>query len=186
MRQEGRIHAALTERRVWPSLTQAAGIIGVSKSTLSKRAHCGQIAYAVLGFGRGRHVLSPEEVLRIGWRYQRVPQDIVIERLADFLSARIVADAGELRRVLRALMTALRVTDQTDQPASALPPARHEEPADALPSWLAEVDRLRANPAALAGNLAFASPDDLLGAIELGPAIDVAIPEDTASWPAPW
>lgn len=186
MRQEGRIHAALAERRVWPSLTQAADIIGVSKSTLSKRAHCGQIAYTVLGFGRGRHVLSPEEVLRIGWRYQRVPQDTVVERLAGFLSARIAADAGELRRVLRALMTAPRVTGQTDQPAPPLPQTGHEEPADALPSWLVEVDHLRANPAALTGALAFAVPDDLLGTIKLGPAIDIATPEDSVSWPAPW
>jgi len=56
---EQAVCTALAEPAIWPDFSQTAGMVGLTKSTLSKRANAGQIEYQVLGLGRGRHVLSP-------------------------------------------------------------------------------------------------------------------------------
>lgn len=176
---EWSVRSRLDEPSVWPNLSQAAGIVGLSKGTLSKQVHAGRIAHEVLGFGQGRHVFSPREVLRIGCLYRRVPPATVVERLAAFLGSRLEADSSMIERVLWQLMQSL-VSDRqpsertgrvegTSSGASASGPRDAEE---SMPSWLAEVEQLRANPSLLAGTVSFPPGDDLIGAIQLGPSVD--------------
>jgi hypothetical protein len=190
---ERSVLSALDERANWPNFAEAANIVGLSKGTLSKRAQSGQIEYEVLGLGQGRHVLSPQEVLRIASRYQRVPRATVIDRLARFLSAHVRADPGLLRRVLWRLAEGAsagtpilerEVAAQSN--LSSAPSPEGPETRDETPVWLLEVERLRADPAALAGTLSFASADDLIGTFELGPSVDEDGAFHVGAWPERW
>lgn len=177
---EETVRTGLDEPAVWPDLSQAASIIGLTKSTLSKRASAGQIEYRVLGFGRGRHVLSPREILRIGRRYHRVPEETLVERLAAFLSPHLGTEPHVVYRVLlrdldETVAGHTLSTSQKESPTSpeleARQPAPGSEPRE-MPKWLLEVDGLRENPDVLAGCFSFVSPDDLTGHIHLGPSVD--------------
>lgn len=60
------------------------------------------------------------------------------------------------------------------EPPALLDPQTAQE----VPAWLVEVERLRKNPAALAGGVSFTSPDDLTGRIDLGSSVDKPADED--------
>jgi len=190
---ERSVLAALNERSNWPNFSQAAHMVGLSKGTLSKRAQYGQIEYEVLGLGQGRHVLSPREVLRIATRYQRVPEATVVERLARFLLPMVRADPDVLRRVLWHLAESASAGTPSRERAgtaqhslSGSPSPAGPETRDEMPQWLLEVERLRANPAALAGTLSIASAEDLIGTIELGPSVDEDGAVRVGAWPERW
>lgn len=165
---EQAVYTALAEPSVWPDLSQAAGMVGLTKSTLSKRANAGQIEYKVLGLGRGRHVLSPWEVLRIGSRYRRLPEDTIVERLTTFLSLRL---GTESHVVHRALLHLLDKKTGTVRPPERRLPAPDPDSSD-VPAWLIDVEEFRENPVELAGCFSFVSPDDIIGHIRLGVPID--------------
>lgn len=168
---EQAVCAALAEPAVWPDFSQAAGMVGLTKSTFSKRANAGQIEYQVLGLGRGRHVLSPWEVLRIGSRYHRVPMETLVERLTIFLSPRLDSESCTVRRALLRLLDekAAAYTISTSREKSQPDP---DTGSGDVPSWLLEAEELRENPAALAGCFSFVSPGNSIGLIRLGPSID--------------
>lgn len=174
MIDETTLRAALSEPTAWPNLSEAAGITGLSKGTLSKQAQAGNFASQVLGFGRGERVLPPDEVLRIGERYHRISRAILIQRLARFLSTRLDIDPGVAQRAVWALVdTETRKRIETscadlDARNATLDPG--DDPG--IPNWLLEVERLRADPTTLSGTMFFTSPDDLIGTIDLGPSID--------------
>ena len=151
------------DEAVWPSFSEVASILSLSKATISKQARNGRIAFSILGFGRGRHVVAPREVLRLGHVYRRAPLSVVQERLAAHLASRATVDVGALRDELRAVADSITDAD-TERPSN-------DEPAP-VPPWLYNVDHLVAHPEALAGTLAFVSPDELGGMARLGGRID--------------
>ena len=177
---EQAVCTALAEPAVWPDFSQAAGIVGLTKSTLSKRANAGQIEYQVLGLGRGRHVLSPWEVLRIGSRYHRVPMETLVERLTIFLSPRLDTESCTVRRALLRLLdekAAAYTISTSREKTTAVRRTEKSQPdpdtgSGGVPAWLLEAEELRENPAALAGCFSFVSPGDIIGQIRSGPSID--------------
>ncbi len=177
---EQAVCTALAEPAVWPDFSQAAGIVGLTKSTLSKRANAGQIEYQVLGLGRGRHVLSPWEVLRIGSRYHRVPEETLVERLTIFLSPRLDTESRTVRRALLRLLdervAAYTISTSRKKIAAVRRTEKSQPDPDTgsgdVPSWLLEAEELRENPAALAGCFSFVSPGAIIGHVRLGPSID--------------
>ena len=185
---ERAVQTALGEPTAWPNLSQAAALTGLSKGMLSKQAHAGKIASEVRGFGRGERVLPPDEVLRIGYSYRRMPQSMLIERLAQFLGGRLSVDTDLMQRVLRNIVeTAGQGQSQALKEDSMVNGAPAQETnstatTDGTPKWLLEVERLRGNPAALAGTLSFTTADDLIGALELGPSVDEPAGTDPVAW----
>jgi hypothetical protein len=173
------VQTALAEPAVWPNLSQAARMIGLTKSTLSKQAHAGRIEYEVVGLGQGPHVLPPLEVLRIGSRYRRVPEETLVDRLADFLTPRLHTDSSVIRHVLRRILdnAASHGTSEAGDETMVSRPQEgrvslHSPAHDDHTAWFFEVEDLRANPAALAGAISFVSPEDTVGQIRLGRTID--------------
>ena len=153
------------DEAAWPSFSEVASILSLSKATISKQARNGRIAFLVLGFGRGKHIVSPREVLRLGRVYQRAPLPVVQERLARHLASRTAVAADVLLDKLRDVTDAIADGD-TERLAS-------DEPAP-VPPWLFTVDHLVAHPEALAGTLAFVSPGELRGTARLGDRLDDA------------
>ena len=151
------------DEAVWPNFSEAAWILSLNKATISKQARNGRIAFSVLGFGRGTHIVSPREVLRLGRVYHRAPLPVVQERLARHLASRTAVAADVLLNELRDVTDTIAAVD-TERPAS-------DEPAP-VPPWLLNVDHLVAHPEALAGTLAFVSPDELRGMARLGGRLD--------------
>lgn len=167
------VRQALDEPAVWPNLSQAAGIIGLTKSTLSKHASAGEIEYRVLGLGRGRYALAPGEVLRIGRRYHRIPDETIVDRLTTFLMPRLQAESNLIRRAL--CLTMERVVSRETFGRSG-PDGRGQRVSQprqsTVPAWLSNVEPLRTEPTALAGHFSFASSEDVVGQIRFGPLID--------------
>jgi len=151
------------DEAVWPNFSEVASILSLSKATISKQARNGRIAFSVLGFGRGNHIVSPREVLRLGRVYHRTPLPVVQERLARHLASRTAVDADALLNELRDVADAIANAD-TESPMS-------DEP-EPVPPWLLNVDHLVAHPEALAGTLAFVSPNELRGMARLGGRLD--------------
>ena len=189
LQEERTIQAALGEPGVWPNMSQAAGIVGLTKSTLSKHAGAGHIDYEVLGLGRGYYVLPPREVLRIGSRYHRLPADALVDRLTKFLQPRLGAESDLLRRVLSrilddidegALSGSRETPERVDPRESGRAIPRTER--NSAPMWLLEVERLRDDPAGLTGRFSFVSPDDTVGHIRLGAPVDDVAGVTSANW----
>ncbi|GAC1641910.1 MAG: hypothetical protein NVS4B2_31480 [Chloroflexota bacterium] len=181
---EKALQTALEEPTIWPNLTQAATITGLSKGTLSKQAQARRISSEVRGFGHAERVVPPREVLRIGHAYRRISQETLIERLATFLVGRLSVDVPLVQHVLQALMESIGPgpspsRSDLSQPGGA---ADELEP----PKWLTDVERLRENPHALAGTIAFTSADDVIGTLELGPSVDDLSEADVVAWKARW
>lgn len=153
------------DQAVWPNFSEVAAMLELSKATLSKQAQNGRIAFSVLGFGQGRHVVPPREVLRLSRVYRRAPLSVVQERLALYLSARTAVDAAILLNELRAVVDADSDGDTRY--------TRGDEPLSA-PRWLLNVDYLTAHPEALAGTLSFVSLDEVQGMARLGGRLDDA------------
>ncbi len=181
------LRAALVEPTAWPNLSQAARITGLSKGTLSKLAQAGKITSNVLGFGRGERVLPPAEVLRIGYRYRRISQAMLVERLAMFLSVRLFIDASLAQQVLWTLANVASRDQTHDRPGDSSEEfptplaATSLETNGEIPSWLLEVECLRQDRMSLTGTLSFTSAGDLIGTIELGPSIDEPTKADLAA-----
>lgn len=186
------VRTALSEPISWPNLSQAAGITGLSKSTLSKQAQAGKITSEALGFGRGERVLPPAEVLRIGYRYHRISQAMLVERLARFLSTRLSIDANLAQQVLWALMGTVcrgqnldRVGDSSQNFPTSGGTTSLETRVE-TPNWLLEVEHLREDLSPLKGMLSFTSANDPIGTIDFGPSIDEPIGADLTAWNAVW
>lgn len=188
-RDERDVQAALAEPAFWPNLSQAAGIVGLTKGTLSKQAHAGHIEYRVLGLGRGLLVLPPAEILRLGNRYQRVPAATLVARLSDFFAPRLCADSEVMQRVLRHILDGVvscGTTKSVDQTGGVgvqeeRRPMSNSAP-EAPPAWFSEVEELRANPVALAGAVTFVSHDETVGRIRLGQPIDDMPAPGSSNW----
>jgi len=151
------------DEAVWPNFSEVASILSLSKATISKQARNGRIAFLVLGFGRGKHIVSPQEVLRLGRVYHRAPLPVVQERLARHLASRTAVAADVLLDELRDVTNAIANVD-TEHLSS-------DEP-EPVPPWLLNVDHLVTHPETLTGTLAFVSPDELRGMARLGGRLD--------------
>ncbi len=160
------VTAVWEDQAVWPNFSEVASMLDLSKATLSKQARNGRVAFSVLGFGQGRHVVPPREVLRLSRVYRRAPLSVVQERLAIYLSSRTAVDAATLLNELRAV-------EDADSNGNTRP-TRDDEPLSA-PRWLLNVDHLTAHPEALAGTLAFVSSDGVQGMARLGGRLDEAL-----------
>lgn len=143
---------------VWPSFSEVATMLELSKGTLSKQAQRGRIDFVVLGLGRGKHVVPPREVLRLGRIYRRVPIAALKEKLAASAAARACLDARGLLRELDDMDVGDHA-DNTDRGRDAMEQA---------PGWISEVDRLVLHPELLIGTLRFVKPDEVRGVARLG------------------
>lgn len=85
---------------VWTSLSDVAAMLELSKGTLSKQAQRGRVDFVVLGLSRGKRVVPPREVLRLGRVYRRVPISALKEKLAAYAAGRMSLDAHVLLREL--------------------------------------------------------------------------------------
>lgn len=108
----------LDERSAWPNLAQAAAMLGLDRSTLSRRARHGGLDCRVEGLGHGPHLVPPREVVRLSVAYARVPQGAVLRRLAAFLAAQLVADGAEVLAALERLAAEDERRGRPDGPPS--------------------------------------------------------------------
>jgi hypothetical protein len=164
----------MEEQGLWPSLNEAARIVGVSPSTLSRQARVGRVAYERVGLGRGRHVLPPGEVVRLGRLYRRVPERELLRRL------RAVLEGHAGREVDLVLHTAqgriqIEITGGHETPTGPATP----------PRWLTAVDALLADSAPLAGLPFFDDPAAPLASVSPGRSIDDMPIADDDDWLAP-
>jgi hypothetical protein len=153
----------LQDEQSWPNLSTAARLLGVSKATLSKQAKSGRVAVRVVGLGRGsKHILSPQEVLRLGRSFGRVPPATLRLHLAELLAARQDLPT----------QTLLRELDRVDVAAGPVAEVVGDERRDGMmttaPTWMTQVDHLVAHPELLAGTLTLASPDEPHGRAVIG------------------
>jgi hypothetical protein len=119
----------------WPSLSDAAGMLHVHKATLSRQAQRGNVAAQVVGFGSGKRLVSPAEVLRLGRLYRRVPQAVLERDLGVYVAERTRSDVRRRDHDPAPTITA------TDAAAGRRPLGGAEGGQD-LPAWMAEFSRL--------------------------------------------
>ncbi len=164
----------LVEQGLWPSMNEAARIVGISPSTLSRQARVGRVAYERVGLGRGRHVLPPNEVVRLGRLYRRVSERELLRRL------RLVVERHAGREVDLVVHTAQGVIQIQFK-------GGHEAPTgpSVPPRWLTAVDALLADPAPLAGLPFFADHAAPLASVTPGRSIDDPQTADGDDWLAP-
>lgn len=108
--------------RVWPNFAQAAELLAIDRSTLTKQAQSGRFRFVTRGIGRGERLIPTAEVIRLACAYRRIPVDDVLVRLARQIApralleeARILRDLGRLAestcsRVPRLLAEAVQPT----------------------------------------------------------------------------
>lgn len=120
----------------WPSLSEAAAMLRLHKATISRHAQRGRIASRAVGLGRGRRVIPPAEVLRLGLLYRRVSMDDLERRLATFVALRTNGSAGLIEQELA------EVAAKADA-SGELGDSREIGRADSsVPRWMVEFDRL--------------------------------------------
>jgi hypothetical protein len=94
----------LSKRNAWPNLAQAATMLGLNRSTLSRLAKSGQIDSRPCGLGRGSRIVPPREVLRLSTHYAIVDPDVVIRQLAHFVADHLEVSETEALAELYNLM----------------------------------------------------------------------------------
>ncbi len=141
----------LEQPTVWPSLGEAAEILDISKSTLSRACHSQQLPYTVVGFGKGRYALSPKAIFTAWRTCPRVSRDEVLTGLARVIAKHTHESVDVLIVKLRPFAeaesadtsTADPKLEQYDRSIQEISRLRHE---------------LRSNPDQLMGQIHFMRP----------------------------
>lgn len=99
-----RLRVSWKEERTWPTQAEAARLLAMTPSALSKQARKGRVACTYRGIGKKKSCLvSPGEVLRLALDTGRVPVSQVKEELARSVARRFRVDPGVLLRELDCL-----------------------------------------------------------------------------------
>ncbi len=164
--------------RTWPSLSDAAAMLGLHKTTISRHARRGKIAARSMGLGRGRRAVPPVEVLRLGQIYRRIPMADLEHHLAIFVAGRAHADATAIERDLTTAVARL-TSVEADLPGDQTSPT--------VPPWMVEFHRLLDHPILRADTAAFTATDTTDDSVYAGPyrdADDATLSELTGLDPA--
>lgn len=141
----------LEQPTVWPSLGEAAEILDISKSTLSRACHSQRLPYTVVGFGKGKYALSPTAIFTAWRTCPRVSRDEVLTGLA-----RVIAKhTHESIDVLIARLRPFAEAESAD--ASAIDPKLEQY--DRSIEEISRIRReLRSNPDRLMEQIRFTQP----------------------------
>jgi len=117
-------------------------MLGLNKATLSRHASHGDIAFQPVGFGRGK-AIPPEEVLRLGSIYRRVPLPDLRHNLASFVAERAHANVETVGHSLEELTVNEEAGGQGGTAAM-----RRGAGTARVPEWMLEFERLSTSSSA--------------------------------------
>jgi hypothetical protein len=105
----------------WPNMTQVARLIGVNKSTLSKQADKGRVAFVSCGLGRGERLIPITEAMRLALVYRKVPMEEFVIALARQAAARSGVDENLMLSSFQDLAKKIKslIQDKSTMPASS-------------------------------------------------------------------
>lgn len=134
----------------WPSLSDAAAMLRLHKATISRHAQRGRVASRAVGLGRGKRVIPPAEVLRLGRLYQRVSMDDLERHLATFVALRT---NGSAKLIEQEMAEAMVTADTPGEPGESPDFGRA---VSGIPWWMVEFDRLMESPSTVPDTSTFA------------------------------